>query len=207
MSAKKNQTARSAQKTRRKSSRARTSASPFKSKQKNLLIVGIGASAGGLKAFERFFSQMPSDSGMGFVLILHLDPSHVSMLPDLLSKYTKMPILQTEDGAKVEANTVHIIPPNKKMAIKHGALVLTAPTEPRGLRLPIDAFFRSLAEDQGSNAIGVILSGTGSDGTLGLKAIKDAGGLVIAQDLASAEFDGMPRSAMGTGLVDVCAGP
>ena len=207
MSAKKNQTARSAQKTRRKSSRARTSASPFKSKQKNLLIVGIGASAGGLKAFERFFSQMPSDSGMGFVLILHLDPSHVSMLPDLLSKYTKMPILQTEDGAKVEANTVHIIPPNKKMAIKHGALVLTAPTEPRGLRLPIDAFFRSLAEDQGSNAIGVILSGTGSDGTLGLKAIKDAGGLVIAQDLASAEFDGMPRSAMGTGLVDYVLAP
>ena len=118
-----------------------------------------------------------------------------------------MPIRQAEDGAKVEANTIHIIPPNKKMAIKHGTLVITEPTEPRGLRLPIDTFFRSLAEDQGSNAIGIILSGTGTDGTLGLKAIKHAGGLVIAQDLASAEFDGMPRSAIGTGLVDYVLAP
>jgi two-component system, chemotaxis family, CheB/CheR fusion protein len=129
------------------------------------------------------------------------------MLPELLRNYTKMAVLQAKDGAKVEANTIHIIPPNKKMAINHGTLVLTEPTEPRGLRLPIDAFFRSLAEDQGRNAIGVILSGTGTDGTLGLKAIKDAGGLVIAQDLASAEFDGMPRSAIGTGLVDDVLAP
>jgi two-component system, chemotaxis family, CheB/CheR fusion protein len=160
-----------------------------------------------LKAFERFFSKMTPDSGMAFVLVPHLDPSHVSMLPELLRKYTKMALFQAEDGTKVEPNTIYIIPPNKKMAIKHGSLVLTEPTEPRGLRLPISAFFRSLAEDQGSNAIGVILSGTGTDGTLGLKAIKDAGGLVIAQDLASAEFDGMPRSAIETGLVDYVLAP
>lgn len=191
----------SAKKTR-KSSRVRTSTSALEKEQKNLPIVGIGASAGGLRAFEQFFSQMPPDSGMAFILILHLDPTHVSMLPELLRKYTQMPIRQAEDGAKVEANTIHIIPPNKKMVIKHKMLVVTEPTEPRGLRLPIDTFFRSLAEDQGSNAIGIILSGTGTDGTLGLKAIKDAGGLVIVQDLASAEFDGMPRSAIGTGLVN-----
>ena len=191
----------------RKSSRVRTSTSPLESNQNNPLIVGIGASAGGLRAFEQFFSQMSPDSGMAFNLVLHLDPTHVSMLPELLKKYTKMPIRQAEDGAKVEANTIHIIPPNKKMAIKHGTLVVTEPTEPRGLRLPIDTFFYSLAEDQGRNAIGVILSGTGTDGTLGLKAINAAGGLVIAQDLASAEFDGMPRSAIGTGLVDYVLAP
>jgi two-component system CheB/CheR fusion protein len=196
----------SAKKTR-KSSRVRTSTSALEKEQKNLPIVGIGASAGGLKALEQFFSQMPADGGMAFVLILHLDPTRVSMLPELLRKYTEMPIRQAEDGAKVATNTIHIIPPNKKMAIKHGVLVVTEPTEPRGLRLPIDTFFRSLAEDQGNNAIGIILSGTGTDGTLGLKAIKDAGGLVVVQDLASAEFDGMPRSAIGTGLVDYALAP
>src|SRR5690349_5768005 len=203
---KKKHPAVSAKKTR-KSSRVRTSTSALEKEQKNLPIVGIGASAGGLKAFEQFFSQMPPDSGMAFILVLHLDPTHVSMLPELLRKYTEMPIRQAEDGAQVEANTIHIIPPNKKMAIKHGTLILTEPTEPRGLRLPIDTFFRSLAEDQGKTAIGVILSGTGTDGTLGLKAIKDTGGLVIVQDLASADFDGMPRSAIDTGLVDYVLPP
>lgn len=205
MTKKKSQPARSARKIRRKASPVKIAGSPRESKSP--VIVGIGASAGGLRAFEQFFSQMPPDSGMAFILILHLDPTHVSMLPELLKKYTEMPLRQAEDGVKVEANTIHIIPPNKKMAIKHGTLVVTAPTEPRGLRLPIDTFFRALAEDQGSNATGIILSGTGTDGTLGLKAIKDAGGLVIAQDLASAEFDGMPRSAIGTGLVDYVLAP
>ena len=129
------------------------------------------------------------------------------MLPELLKKYTEMAVLQVEDGVKVGPDTIYIIPPNKKMAIKHGTLVLTEPTEPRGFRLPIDAFFRSLAEDQGSNAIGVVLSGTATDGTMGLKAIKQAGGLAIAQDLASAEFDGMPRSAIETGLMDYVLPP
>jgi two-component system CheB/CheR fusion protein len=158
-------------------------------------IVGMGASAGGLKAFEQFFSQLPSDCGMAFVLIPHLDPGHVSMLPELLRKYTQMPVVQVKDAMQVEPNTIYVIPPNKSMAIIHGTLLLTAVTEPRGLRLPIDTFFRSLAEDQGSNAIAVVLSGTGTDGTLGLRAIKEAGGLAIAQDAASAEYDGMPRSA------------
>lgn len=171
------------------------------------LIVGIGASAGGLKAFELFFSKMPPDSGMAFILVPHLDPSRVSMLPELLKKYTDMPLLQADDGTKVKRNTIYIIPPNKKMAINHGSIVLTEPTEPRGLRLPIDGFFRSLAEDQGSNAIGVILSGTGTDGTTGLKAIKEAGGLTIAEDTALAEFDGMPRSAIESGMVDYVLAP
>jgi len=207
MTAKKKQAARPAQKKRRKSSRANNSNPPIGNKQKVPLIVGIGASAGGLRALELLFSQMPPDSGAAFVLILHLDPSHVSMLPELLRKYTEMAILQAKDGAKVEANTIYIIPPNKKMAITHGALVVTEPTEPRGLRLPIDGFFRSLAEDQESNAIGIILSGTGADGTIGLKAIKDRGGLVITQDLVSAQFDGMPRSAINTGLVNYVLPP
>jgi two-component system, chemotaxis family, CheB/CheR fusion protein len=194
-------------KKRPKFSRAGNSIPPLENKQRNFLIVGIGASAGGLKAFEHFFSKMTPDSGMAFILIPHLDPSHVSMLPELLRKYTEMAVLEANDGTKVESNTIYIIPRNKKMAIKHGALVLTEPTEPRGLRLPIDTFFRSLAEDQRSDAIGVILSGTGTDGTMGLKAIKDAGGLVIAQNLASAEFDGMPRSAIETGLVDYVLAP
>lgn len=207
MTGKKNKTTRSAQRKRPKPSRAGNSTPAVENKQKHLLIVGIGASAGGLKAFEHFFSRMAPDSGMAFILIPHLDPGHVSMLPELLRKYTAMALLQANDGTKVEPNTIYIIPPNKKMAIKRGTLMLTEPTEPRGLRLPIDTFFRSLAEDQGSNAIGVILSGTATDGTMGLKAIKQAGGLVIAQDPASAEFDGMPRSAIETGLVDYVLAP
>lgn len=171
------------------------------------IVVGMGASAGGLKAFERFFASMSPESGMAFILVLHLDPSHVSLLPELLSKYTKMTVLQAKHGAKVAANTIYIIPPNKKMAIAHGALVLSEPTERRGLRLPIDAFLRSLAADQGRNAVGVILSGTGTDGTQGLLAIKNAGGLVIVQELASAEFAGMPRSAVETGLADYVLAP
>ena len=151
MHSKKKRLPRPAQKKRPKSTPA------VENKRKSLLIVGIGASAGGLKAFEHLFSKMTPDSGMAFILVPHLDPGHVSMLPELLRKYTEMTVLQAHDGTKAEPNTIYIIPPNKKMAIKQGALVLTEPTEPRGLRLPIDAFFRSLAEDQGSNAIGVIL--------------------------------------------------
>lgn len=207
MTARKKQTSKSTRKPRPKAFRARRLGSPVESQRSKLLIVGIGASAGGLKAFELFFSSMPSDSGMAFILVPHLDPSRVSMLPELLKKYTEMPLLQADDGTKVKRDTIYIIPPNKKMAINHGSIVLTEPTEPRGLRLPIDGFFRSLAEDQGSNAIGIILSGTGTDGTMGLKAIKDAGGLTIAEDLASAEFDGMPRSAIESGMVDYVLAP
>jgi two-component system CheB/CheR fusion protein len=174
---------------------------------KILPIVGIGASAGGLRAFEQFFAHMPSDGGMSFVLVPHLDPSHASMLPDLLKKYTKMSVVQAEDGMKVEPNRVQVIPPNTEMVIMHGTLLLTKPKEPRGLRLPIDTFFRSLAEDQKDNAICVILSGNGTDGTLGLRAIKAEFGMAMAQDTASAEYESMPRSAIETGMVDYILPP
>lgn len=179
----------------------------FSADKTNFPIVGIGASAGGLKAFEQFFANMPPDSGMAFILIPHLDPSHVSLLPELLGKYSAMTIHQVENGAKVEPNRVYIIPPNKQMTIRHRVLLLNVPDEPRGQRLPIDAFLRSLAADQGRNTCGVILSGTGMDGTLGVKAIKEAGGLVIAQDPASAEYDGMPASVIQSDLADYVLAP
>lgn len=170
-------------------------------------IVGIGASAGGLKAFEQFFANMPADSGVAFVLVPHLDPTHVSMLPDLLKKYAKMPVIQCEDGMKVRPNRVHVISPNTEMAIMHGTLLLKKLKEPRGLRHPIDTFFRSLAEDQRDRAIGIVLSGNGTDGTLGLKAIKAEFGMAMVQDLSSAEYGGMPSSAVETGLVDYLLAP
>ena len=170
-------------------------------------IVAMGASAGGLKAFEQFFANMPPESGAGFVLVPHLDPSHSSMLPDLLRKYTKMAVLQAEDGMKVQRDRVHVLPPNTEMVIMHGALLLKRPKEPRGLRLPIDTFFRSLAEDQKDKAIGIILSGNGTDGTLGLKAIKAELGMAMAQDPSSGEYESMPRSAIETGMVDYILTP
>jgi len=176
-------------------------------KRKILSIVGIGASAGGLKAFEQFFANVPADSGMAFVLVPHLDPSHVSMLPDLLKKYTKMPVVQAEDGMKVRGDSVHVIPPNTEMVIMNGTLLLKILKEPRGLRLPIDTFFRSLAEDQKNKAVCVILSGNGTDGTLGLKAIKAELGMAMAQDPSSAEYESMPRSAIETGMVDYILTP
>ena len=171
-------------------------------KSKLFPIVGIGASAGGLKAFEQLFTNVPADSGVAFVLVPHLDPTHVSMLPDLLKKYTKMPVIQCEDGMKVQPNRVHVILPNTEMAIMHGTLLLQKLKEPRGLRHPIDTFFRSLAEDQRDRAIGIVLSGNGTDGTLGLKAIKAEFGMAMVQDPSSAEYEGMPSSAVETGLAD-----
>ncbi len=165
-------------------------------------IVGIGASAGGLEAFQEFFTNMPSDSGMAFVLVPHLDPTHKSIIGDILKKNTEMNILQAEDGMKVLPNCVYLIQPDKNIAILHGKLQLIEPAERRGLRHPIDFFFRTLAEDQGENAIVIILSGTGTEGTLGLKAIKGEGGLVIVQDPNTAKYDGMPRSAIATDMVD-----
>ena len=167
-------------------------------------VVGIGASAGGLAAFEAFFSGMPAgaDPGMAFVLVQHLAPDHKSLLTELIRRYTRMQVFEVEDGMQVQINCAYIIPPNFNMALLHGALHLLEPVAPRGQRLPIDFFFRSLAADQQERAIGIVLSGTGSDGTLGLRAIKDAGGMVMAQSTASSEFDGMPRSAIATGLVD-----
>ena len=167
-------------------------------------IVGIGASAGGLAAFEAFFSGMPAhvNPEMAFVLVQHLAPDHTSLLRELVQRYTRMEVFEVEDGMAVRINCVYIIPPGRDMAFLNGALQLLEPAAPRGQRLPIDFFFRSLAQDQHERAIGIVLSGTGSDGTLGVRAIKGEGGMVMVQNAASTEFDGMPGSALGTGLVD-----
>ena len=167
-------------------------------------IVGIGASAGGLAAFEAFFSGMPidADPGMAFILVQHLAPDHKSILTGLIQRYTRMQVYEVEDGMKVQPNCAYIIPPGRDMAFLNGTLQLLEPSAPRGQRLPIDFFFRSLAQDQHERAICIVLSGTGSDGTLGLRSIKGEGGLVMAQTPESAEYDGMPRSAIATGLVD-----
>lgn len=167
-------------------------------------VVGIGASAGGLAAFEAFFSGMPADTdpGMAFVLVQHLAPDHKSILTDLIRRYTRMQVFEVEDGMTVKPNCAYIIPPNRDMAFLNGTLQLMEPSAPRGQRLPIDFFFRSLAQDQRERAICIVLSGTGSDGTAGVRAIKGEGGMVMAQNPASTEYDGMPRSAIATGLVD-----
>ncbi len=167
-------------------------------------IIGIGASAGGLAAFDAFFSCMPRDvdPDMAFVLVQHLAPDHKSMLAEIIQGYTQMSVFMVEDGMQVQPNCVYIIPPNHDMALRHGCLQLLEPTEPRGQRMTIDFFFRSLAEDQHERAIGIVLSGTGSDGTLGVRAIKADGGMIMAQSPDSSEFDSMPRNAIATGIVD-----
>ena len=172
-------------------------------------IVGIGASAGGLAAFEAFFSGMPAetDPGMAFVLVQHLAPDHKSILSDLVKRYTRMQVFEVEDGMAVRPNCAYIIPPNRDMAFLDGTLQLLEPAAPRGHRLPIDFFFRSLAQDQHERAICIVLSGTGSDGTLGVRAVKGEGGMVMAQNPESTEYDGMPRSAIATGLVDYVLPP
>jgi two-component system CheB/CheR fusion protein len=162
-------------------------------------IVGIGASAGGLEAFEVFFRNVPPDSGMAFVVISHLDPSHESILTDILQRSTDMIVVEAQDQMTVEANRVYVIPPNRDMAIFHGQLQLSIPELPHGARLPIDTFFRSLAEDYGEQAVGIILSGAGTDGTLGLRAILGAGGISLVQEPSTAKFDGMPSSAINAG--------
>lgn len=167
-----------------------------------LRVVGIGASAGGLEAFEQFFTHMPADSGMAFVLVPHLAPSYKSIMTEILQKYTKMEVMEAEDGIAVEPDKVYIIPPNKDIAILNGALQLLEPAGAHGQRHPIDFFLRSLAKDQGEKAIAIVLSGTGTEGTLGLREIKGEGGLVMVQDTESAKYDGMPRSAIATNLVD-----
>ncbi|MGA7180715.1 MAG: chemotaxis protein CheB [Thiobacillaceae bacterium] len=169
----------------------------------NFPIVGIGASAGGLEALEQFLSHVPADSGMAFIVIQHLDPTRKAIMSELLQRVTSMDVKQAGNRMKIRPNCVYIIPPNKDMSILHGSLHLLDPVEPRGQRQPIDFFFRALADDRRALAIGVILSGMGSDGTLGLKAIKETGGLVLVQDPAAAKFDGMPRSAVNTGLADI----
>ena len=168
-------------------------------------IVGLGASAGGLEALEQFLKAVPPASGLAFVIVQHLDPVHECIMPELLQRVTPMKVIQVTDRTKVLPNCVYVIPPNRDMSILHGVLHLLEPTAPRGLRLPIDFFFRSLAADQRERSVGVILSGMGSDGTLGLKAIKEQAGVVLVQAPASAKFDGMPCSAIDAGLADIVA--
>ena len=172
-----------------------------------LYYVGVGASAGGLEALEAFFTAMPADSAMAFIVIQHLSPDYKSMMVELLSKRTAMPVRRAEEGMLVEANSVYLIPPKKNLTIFHGKLLLSESDHSRGINLPIDIFLRSLADDQAEKAIGVILSGTGSDGVRGIRAIKEAGGMVTVQSEESARFDGMPRAAIGTGLADFILPP
>ena len=168
-------------------------------------IVCIGASAGGLEAFEQFLSNVPKDSGMAYIVIQHLDPTQKGMLPELLQRISSMEVLQVEDRMTVKPNRVYVIPPNKTMSILNGVLYLFEPLESRGLRLPIDYFLFSLADDQHENAIGVILSGMGSDGSTGIRAIKEKNGVVLVQDPTEAKYDSMPRNAIDAVLTDIVA--
>jgi chemotaxis methyl-accepting protein methylase len=168
-------------------------------------VVGIGASAGGLEALEQFLRHVPEVSGIAFVIIQHLDPTHKGIMPELLQRTTGMEVFQVVDRMRVKPDCVYVIPPNRDMSILHGVLHLFEPAASRGLRLPIDFFLRSLADDRRKNSIGVILSGMGSDGTAGLRAIKEMGGVTMAQEPATAKFDSMPRSAINAGLADVVA--
>ena len=169
-------------------------------------IVGIGASAGGLEAYRELLGALPGNTGMAFVLVQHLDPTHASMLADLLARATAMRVTEVRDEPAVEANHVYVMPPNRSMVITGGHLKLLPRSEPSGQHRPIDSFLMALAEDQGHRAVGVILSGTGTDGTLGLEAIKAQGGLTFAQD-QTAQQDGMPRSAVASGCVDFTLPP
>ncbi len=185
--------------------------SPAKKKKKttelpsannSFYVVGIGASAGGLEALERFFINMTENSGMAFIVVSHLDPTHISIMPELIQKSTKMKLFQAEDGMVVKPNHVYVAPANRDIGILHGTIQLIEPLEAHGFRLPIDFFFKSLSADLGEKAICIILSGMASDGTSGLKTAKSNLGMVMVQDPKSAKFDGMPNSAIKTGLAD-----
>jgi two-component system CheB/CheR fusion protein len=171
----------------------------------NFPIVGIGASAGGLEALGQFFKHLPEGNGMAFVIIQHLDPNYVGMMPELLQRTTTMKVFQVTDNLKLEPNCVYVIPPNKSMSILNGVLHLFSIVKIKGLRLPIDYFFSSLADDKLNKSIGIILSGMGSDGSMGIKAIKDKKGIVLVQDPKDAKFDGMPISALNACIPDAIA--
>jgi len=170
-------------------------------------IVAIGASAGGLEAFSNLLRALPPEPGLALVFIPHLDPTHESAMVELLSRTTRLPVHQAAEGMRVACNTLYVLPPNSDMTISGGVLHLVKREAGRGQHMPIDTFFRSLAEDQTTNAVAVILSGTATDGTLGLSAIKNDGGFTFAQDPESAKYDGMPRSAVEAGVVDFVLPP
>jgi two-component system, chemotaxis family, CheB/CheR fusion protein len=176
-------------------------------KSERFPIVGIGASAGGLEAMEHFFENIPVDSGLAYVVIQHLDPTVKGMLPELLQRNSKIEVFQAKDRLQIKPNCVYVIPPNKSMSVLKGKLHLFDPVEARGLRMPIDFFFRSLADDSHDMSVGVILSGMGSDGCIGLRAIKEKGGIVMVQEPDTAKFDSMPHSAIDSVMVDIIAPP
>src|SRR5262245_16346641 len=175
--------------------------------QNGFLIAAIGASAGGIEALTELLRALPDNTGMAFVLIQHLDPTHHSILTELLSKETAMRVREVSDGMPLQQNHVYVIPPNANMTISARALQIAPREETRGLHMSIDHFMRSLANEEGSRAIGVILSGSGSDGTLGMAEIQAQGGVTFAQDTASAKYDSMPRSAIASGCVDYVLPP
>src|SRR6266403_4251647 len=189
---------------RSKPARAKSRSKPAR-KDLHCPIVGIGGSAGGFEAAMELLQNLPSSTGMAFVIVQHLDPHHASRLPSLLGKMSAMPVSEIAGTTTPKPNTVYVQPPNKCVIAKDGALTLVRRTE--RLNVAIDHFFESLAEERGSRAIGIVLSGTGSDGTAGLRAIKAAGGLTFAQDPATAKFDAMPRSAIRSGFVDLVLTP
>lgn len=170
-------------------------------------IVGIGASAGGLEAIEAFVKEIPINTGLAFVIVQHLSPDYKSLMAELLSKHTLMPVQRIEDGVLVEKNHIYLIPPRKNLTMFHDRLLLKEQVRNEGLNLPVDVFFQSLADDCNERAIGIILSGTGSDGTRGIRAIKERGGMVMVQDEESAKFNGMPSNAIATGLADFILAP
>ncbi len=165
-------------------------------------VVGIGASAGGVTALSTFFSGMPSDTGMAFVVILHLSPEHESHVDSILQRHTRMPVLQVTEPAPVEPDRVYVIPPNKQLSMNGGYLRLTDLPPRRGRHVSIDLFFRALARVHQERAVGIVLSGTGSDGAVGLVSLKEHGGVAIAQSPMGAEYDGMPQSAIATGVLE-----
>src|SRR3989441_5285385 len=172
-----------------------------------LSVVGVGASAGGLEAFEQLLRSLPNDTGLAFVLVQHLAPKHESMLSELLAKATRMPVIEVTQGMRVQPNHVYVIPPNADMSISDSVLHLAPLNPDRGLRMPIDSFFRSLADSYQSRSIGVVLSGTASGGTLGLHAIKGRGGVTLAPDEGAGKYSTMPRNANAAGQVDFFRAP
>jgi two-component system CheB/CheR fusion protein len=182
-------------------------AAPVPRDKNRVAIVGIGASAGGLTALQDFFKALPADSGLGIVVVPHLDPTHKSLMVSLLAKQSQVPVVEAKENMKVEPNHAYVIPPNKEMTVLGGVLHLNEPPATHGVQLPIDFFLRSLADDQQDYAIGIILSGTGAHGSVGLKAIKARGGMAMAQEPQTAEFDQMPRAAIATGVMDYILPP
>jgi two-component system, chemotaxis family, CheB/CheR fusion protein len=180
---------------------------PGQQATRRLPVVGIGASAGGLEAVSGFFKEVPADLGIAYVVVLHLDPARESKLTEILARTTPLPVVQVQDGMRVEPDHVYVIPPNCEMTIERWVLHLRGRQAHRAANTTIDTFFRSLAVDHGSDAIGVILSGTASDGTLGLAAIKGEAGITFAQEPSSAKYDGMPASAIASGCVDFILRP